>query len=66
MTTTLAELEQHDQAAAFQREVIAAARKGDTTISSRRSSRISALYERQPSRRPLRADDPLETFEADR
>jgi tetratricopeptide (TPR) repeat protein len=65
MAMTLAELGQYEQAAAFQREVIAAARKGGGEDLVKQLEANLRRYERRlPSRAPLRADDPLEVFEA--
>ena len=65
MAMTLAELGQYDQAAAFQREVIAAAGKGGHEDLVRQLEANLRLYERRrPARIPLRAEDPLEVFEA--
>lgn len=65
MAMTLAELGQYEQAAAFQREVMAAARKGGHHGLVTQLDANLRLYERRrPSRTPLRAEDPLEVFEA--
>jgi tetratricopeptide (TPR) repeat protein len=65
MAMTLAELGQYEQAAAFQREVIAAARKGGHQNLVKPLEDNLRRYERRlPSRTPLRADDPVEAFEA--
>jgi tetratricopeptide (TPR) repeat protein len=64
MAMTLAELGQYEQAAAFQREVIAAVRKGGNENVAAQLEANLRLYERRlPSRAPLRADDPVEVFD---
>jgi Tfp pilus assembly protein PilF len=64
MAMALAELGRFDQAASFQREVMAAAQKGGHQELLKHLARNLELYERrQPCRTPLRADDPVEAFE---
>ena len=64
MAMALAELGRYDQAALFQREVMAAAQKGGHQELLNHLARNLELYERrQPCRTPLRADDPVEAFE---
>ena len=65
MAMTLAELGQYEQAAAFQREVMAATQKGGHYDVLKQLARNLELYERrEPSRTPLRTDDPVEAFES--
>jgi len=64
MAMALAELEQYEQAAALQREVMAAARKAGRDDVVRQMSENLELYQRhRPCRTPLRADDLAEAFE---
>jgi tetratricopeptide (TPR) repeat protein len=64
MAMTLAELGQYEQAAAFQREVMAAIQKGGHQDVVQQLARNLERYERrEPSRTPLRTDDPVEAFE---
>ena len=65
MAMALAELGQYEQAAAFQREVMAAARKAGRDDAARPMLENLELYQRhQPCRTPLRPDDPVEAFGA--
>jgi tetratricopeptide (TPR) repeat protein len=65
MAMALAELGQYEQAAAFQREVMAAVQKGGHQDVVKELARNLELYERrEPCRTPLRTDDPVEAFDA--
>ena len=60
----LAEVGQYKQAAALQREVMAAAAKAGRPDVVKQLAANLALYEaRRPCRAPLRMDDPVESFE---
>jgi tetratricopeptide (TPR) repeat protein len=63
MAMTLAELGQYEQAVAFQREVMAAARKAGRDDVVRQMVENLELYQRhRPCRTPLRPDDPADAF----
>jgi tetratricopeptide (TPR) repeat protein len=65
MAMALAEVGRYEQAAVFQREVMAAAAKAGLSATVTRLGDTLKLYERrQPCRTPLAPDDPLEVFEA--
>ena len=64
MAMTLADLGQYRQAAALQREVMAAASKAGHEGVVKQLGENLARYERnEPCRTPLRDNDPLEAFE---
>ena len=66
MAMALAGAGQFEQAAAFQREVMTAARKAGGEEAARPLLENLELYQRhQPCRTPLRPDDPVEAFGAD-
>ena len=63
MAMTLAELGQYEQAATFQREVMAAARKaGRHDVVQQMAENLERYQRHKPCRTPLRADDPVEAF----